>query len=216
MSCNLLVLEQTVEGKIATTPTISSIIAGVQVQEAMKLIHGLPTLASKGYVFEGMNHSSYVVEYTENPDCMSHYTLPQIVHLRESSEELTLAELRQRAQSDLGSPEVVIEFSRDVVQKFVCPACNEEEELYQPVGSVPFERAKCKKDGQLRTVVALHSYAGEAELGGRHVSKLGLPLLDVFIARTGPREIAYIPYGDVSQVLGPLASGQKASIALKS
>ena len=64
MSCNLLVLEPTVEGKVPTTPTISSIIAGVQVQEAVKLIHGLPTLASKGYVFEGMNHSSYVVEYT--------------------------------------------------------------------------------------------------------------------------------------------------------
>src|SRR6266478_5345022 len=144
MSCNLLVLEQDNEGKVPTTPTISSIIAGLEVQEAVKLIHGLPTLASKGYVFEGMNHSSYVVEYTQNADCMSHYTLPQIVHLRESSDDLTLAELRERAQSDFGSPDVVIEFSRDVVQKFVCPACKEEEELYQPVGSVPFERAKCK------------------------------------------------------------------------
>src|SRR5580704_5510766 len=71
MSCNQLALEPTVEGKTPTTPTISSIIAGVQVQEAVKLIHGLPTLASKGYVFEGMNHSSYVVEYTQNADCMS-------------------------------------------------------------------------------------------------------------------------------------------------
>jgi molybdopterin/thiamine biosynthesis adenylyltransferase len=75
MSCNLLLLEPAAEGKIPTTPTISSIIAGVQVQEAVKLIHGLPTLASKGYIFEGMNHSSYVVEYTSNADCMSHYTL---------------------------------------------------------------------------------------------------------------------------------------------
>jgi adenylyltransferase/sulfurtransferase len=188
----------------------------VQVQEAVKLIHGLPTLASKGYVFEGMNHSSYVVEYTENADCMSHYTLPLVVHLRESAEELTLGELRGRAQSDLGSPEVVIEFSRDVVQKFVCPACSQEEELYQPLGSVPFERAKCKNDGQLRTVVALHSYAGEAELSGRPLGRLGLPLLDAFVARTGEREIAYIPYGDAPQVLGPLASKQNVPVALKS
>ena len=205
MSCNLLVLEPTVEGKIPTTPTISSIIAGVQVQEAVKLIHGLPTLASKGYVFEGMNHSSYVVEYTQNADCMSHYTLPQIVHLPESSDDLTLAELRERAQSDLGSPDVVIEFSRDVVQKFVCPACKEEEELYQPVGSVPFERAKCNNDGQLRSVISLHSYSGEGELGGRSLSRLGLPLFDAFIARTAEREVAYIPYGDAPRVLGPLA-----------
>jgi adenylyltransferase/sulfurtransferase len=220
MSCNLLVLEPTVEGKVPTTPTISSIIAGVQVQEAVKLIHELPTLAGKGYVFEGMNHSSYVVEYTENADCMSHYTLPQIVHLRESSDELTLARLHERAQSDLKSADVVIEFSRDVVQKFVCPACNEEEELYQAVGSVPFERAKCLKDGHLRTVVSLHSYSGEADLGGKPLSQLGLPLLDVFVARCGEREIAYIPYGDARQVLGPLSldqrSDQKVPIALES
>src|SRR5437879_9352949 len=112
MSCNLLILEPKVEGKIPTTPTISSIIAGVQVQEAVKLIHGLPTLASKGYVFEGMNHTSYGVEYTQNADCMSHYTLPQIVHLEESSDELTLAALRDRARHEMRS-DVVIEFRRD-------------------------------------------------------------------------------------------------------
>ncbi len=206
MSCNLLVLEPTVEGKIPTTPTISSIIAGVQVQEAVKLIHGLPTLAGKGYIFEGMNHTSYVVGYTENADCMSHYTLPQVVHLPASSGELTLAQLHERARSDLQSANVVIEFSRDIVQKFVCPVCNEEEELYQPLGSVPFARAKCKNDGQLRTVVSLHSYSGEEELGGRPLHQLGLPLLDVFVARAGEREIAYIPYGDAQQVLGPLSS----------
>ncbi|HET6180939.1 MAG TPA: ThiF family adenylyltransferase [Candidatus Sulfotelmatobacter sp.] len=205
MSCNLLVLEPSVEGKIPTTPTISSIIAGVQVQEAVKLIHGLPTLASKGLVFEGMNHSSYVVEYTENPDCMSHYTLPKIIHLDQASAELTLEELRQRAQSDLGSSDVVIEFSRDVVQKFVCPACASEEELYQPVGSVPFEQAKCKTDGQLRTVISVHAYSGEQDLGSRALSRLGLPLLDVFTARSGDREIGYIPYGDAPLVLGELA-----------
>src|SRR5580700_1652859 len=128
MSCNLLMLEPVAEGKVPTTPTISSIIAGLEVQEAVKLIHGLPTLASKGYVFEGMNHSSYVVEYTENKDCMSHYTLPQVVHLKEGSDELTLGELAARARRDLTSSDVVIEFSRDVVQKFVCPDCREEEE----------------------------------------------------------------------------------------
>jgi molybdopterin/thiamine biosynthesis adenylyltransferase len=215
MSCNLLVLEPTVEGKIPTTPTISSIIAGIQVQEAVKLIHGMPTLASKGYVFEGMNHSSYVVEYTENSECMSHYTLPQIVHLNETSAELSLEELRQRAHSDLGSPDVVIEFSRDIVQKFVCPACKEEEELYRPVGSVTFEQAKCPKDGQLRAVISLHSYSGEEELRGRRLDTLGLPLFDLFTARAGEREIAYIPHGDAQVVLGPLASGQADPVQLK-
>lgn len=59
MSCNLLAHEDVKEGKVPTTPTIASIIAGIQVQEAVKLIHGSPTLAGKGFVFEGLNHTSY-------------------------------------------------------------------------------------------------------------------------------------------------------------
>ena len=205
MSCNLLVLEPAVEGKIPTTPTISSIIAGVQVQEAVKLIHGLPVLASKGFIFEGMNHSSYVVEYSANEECMSHYTLPKIVRLPETSAGLTLEELRRRAQGDLGSS-VVIEFSRDVLQKFVCPTCQQEEELYRPIGSVPFNQATCSKDGHLRTVISVHSYSGERELAGRALDQLGLPPLDIFTARAGETEIGYIPYGDAAAVLGSLAT----------
>ena len=108
MSCNLLMLEPIAEGKVPIIPTISSIIAGLEVQEAVKLILGLPTLASKGYVFEGKHHLSYVVEYTENKDCMSHYTLPQSVHLKDSSDELSLGELAARARRDLASADVVI------------------------------------------------------------------------------------------------------------
>jgi len=205
MSCNLLMLESAAEGKVPTTPTISSIIAGIEVQEAVKLMHGLPTLASKGFIFEGMHHSSYVVEYTANEDCMSHYTLPKIVHLPETSQELTLEELRRRAQAELGSSDVVIEFSREVLQKFVCPNCKQEEELYRPVGTVPFEQAACRTDGHLRTVISLNSYLGDSEQGERKLSDLGLPPLDVFIARSGDREIGYTPYGDAPGVLGSLA-----------
>ena len=104
MSCNLLTHEPNQQGRVPTTPTISSIIAGIQVQEAVKLLHGLPTLASKGYIFEGLNNSSYVVEYTENPDCFSHYTFDNIVQLQQRSSEITLEALLERARNDLPVP----------------------------------------------------------------------------------------------------------------
>src|SRR5580693_9958956 len=93
MSCNLLLHEATSEGRVPTTPTISSIIGGIQVQEAVKLLHGMPTLASKGYIFEGLHHTSYVVDYTENPECLSHYVLDKIVEIHQTSNELTLEQL---------------------------------------------------------------------------------------------------------------------------
>ena len=206
MSCNLLALEQNEEGKTPTTPTISSVIAGIQVQEAVKMIHGLPTLAGKGYIFEGLNHSSYTVEYTENPDCMSHYTVPDIIHLPESSSDLTLVELLERARADTDADDTVIEFSRDVIQKLICPACGEEEEMYAPAGKIRMQEATCPTDGQLRTVVSLHGFSGNEDFGYRRLDQLGLPLLDLFIARSAKREVGYIPYGDATQVLGALAA----------
>jgi len=205
MSCNLLLHEDVTEGKVPTTPTISSIIAGIQVQEAVKLIHGMPTLSGSGFVFEGLNHSSYRVEYTENPDCMSHYTLAEIVALPERSAELTLEQLWRRAAADLASEQVVIEFSRDVIHKLTCPGCGEEQEFFAPAGSVSYEAGRCAKDGQMRVVHAIHGYDGTQSFGNRTLTELGLPLFDIFTARNEEREIGYLLNGDAEAVLGPLA-----------
>ncbi len=205
MSCNLLTRESNVEGKVPTTPTISSIIAGIQVQEAVKLIHGLPTLAGHGFVFEGLNHTSYRVEYTANADCMSHYTLERITDCPERASQLTLADLWERGKRDLGTQEVTIEFSRDVVHKLVCAECRSQEERFATVGSIAFEEGKCPKDGQMRTVVAIHSYSGSEAYGARTLDQLGLPLFDIFTARSGEREIGYLIAGDREEILGPYA-----------
>jgi adenylyltransferase/sulfurtransferase len=207
MSCNLLTLESDTEGKVATTPTISSIIAGLQVQEAVKLLHGLPVLSGKGFIFEGLNHSSYKVEYTENPECMSHYTFAEVIPLQETSRDLTLAELLARARRELGAQDVVLEFSRDVIHKLVCPGCGAEEELFAAVGAVPYARGKCPIDGQMRAVITAHGYSGKEPFGDRTLDQLGLPLYDVFAARSPEREVAYLIAGDEKQVLGQMATG---------
>jgi adenylyltransferase/sulfurtransferase len=202
MSCNLLVRDANPAGKVPTTPTISSIIAGVEVQEAVKLAHGLPVLAGKGLVFEGLNHTSYVVEYTENPDCQSHYTLPLILQIDRHSDEITLHELWQHASTQIGG-EVTLEFSRDVISRLVCPSCkkNEEEIIFAPVGSVDYERGFCPADGKMRVVETIHSYSGKEWYGMRKLSQLGLPVFDIYTARCDGREIGFLIAGDRDEVL---------------
>jgi adenylyltransferase/sulfurtransferase len=209
MSCNLLTREPSIEGKVPTTPTISSIIAGIQVQEAVKLIHGIPTLSGQGFVFEGLHHTSYRVDYTENPECMSHYTLQRIVELPQRSEDLTLDGLAQIARRDLGSSEVAIEFSRDVIHKLVCAQCGAEEELFVPVGSVEYEQGRCPRDGQMRVVETLHGFSGKETFGDRALHRMGLPLFDIFTARSGESEIGYLFGGDRTRVLGSAAGTGK-------
>jgi molybdopterin/thiamine biosynthesis adenylyltransferase len=213
MSCNLLALENDPEGKVATTPTISSIIAGLEVQEAVKLLHGLPVLAGKGFVFEGLNHTSYKVEYTENPACMSHYTLGEIVAIEETSPAITLRDLLARARRQLGAQDVTVEFSRDVIHKLVCPNCRDQEELFAAVGTVPYKRGACPACGHMRAVITAHSYTGAESFGERSLDRLGLPLFDVFTARSAEKELAYVIAGDEPAVLGPLAMAAANSLA---
>ncbi len=207
MSCNLLAHRSDAEGKVPTTSTISSIIAGIQVQEAVKLLHGLPTLASRAFIFEGLNHTSYTVEYTENPDCMSHYTMPELVHLPEPSAAWTLDGLWKRAQRDLGCAEVTLEFSRDVIWRLVCPRCGAIEERFAAVGSVLYEEGPCSCSGQRRVVETIHGYNGSEAWGSRRLTEIGLPLLDIFVARSNEREIGYLLEGDREAVLGAVAAG---------
>ncbi len=71
-SCALLSRGEMEQGKVPTTPTTASIIAGVQVQEAVKYLHGLDVIAGQGFVFDGTHHQSYLVRYTRKDDCPAH------------------------------------------------------------------------------------------------------------------------------------------------
>jgi adenylyltransferase/sulfurtransferase len=191
MSCNLLTREDMDLGKTPTTPTTSSVIAGIQVQEALKLLHGLPVLGGKGFVFEGMNHSSYVVEYTPQGECFSHETY-QV--------DTTLMDLHHFARTELGSDEIVLEFSRDIIHLLRCPRCGTIMEVFACVGSLSAEEGKCPNDGAMREVVTAHSFSGRESYGSRTVTDVGLPLHDVFVARSAETEIQILINGDRSEV----------------
>src|SRR5262249_46989859 len=116
-------------------------------------------------------------------------------------------QLLQRARQDLGlknndSQEVVVEFSRDVVHKLACAGCGAEEEIFAAVGTVAYARGRCPACGQMRQVITAHAYTGAETYGKRTLDQLGLPLFDVFSARSAERELAYLIAGDAEAVLG--------------
>lgn len=210
MSCNLLTRADEEQGKVATTPTTSSVIAGIQVQEALKLLHGLPTLSGKGYVFEGLRHTSYVTEYTPDPDCQSHYVFDRVVRLKERSDTLTAEALCRLASRELRSEEVTIEFSRDIIWKLVHPVTGAEEERFAPLGGVSYKEGRDPADGVLREVVTRHGFtlgelAASPALARRRLADWGLPLYDAFVARSPESEVAFVMEGDAPQVLQSLA-----------
>jgi adenylyltransferase/sulfurtransferase len=204
-SCNLLTRTEMETGKTPTTPTISSIIAGVQCQEAVKMIHGIQTMAGKGWVFSGLSTDSYQTEYQRKPNCYSHDTLDEIVPLDETSDSITLAELLERARALCGD-KAEIELSRDVLEKLVCPKCGHSEQLFQSLGKIRATQATCPKcNDNHREPVLFNRIRGHEHFLSSTPAQIGLPPMDILIVRAADRSIGLELSGDAPHVLGPLA-----------
>jgi len=185
-SCALLTHEQMAEGKIPTTPTSSAIIAGVQVQELLKLLHadrGLPTLAGKCYVFNGLTHDSYVVEYQRKPDCMSHDTYESIEERPWSAKNITLSSLLENIKSELGE-NAVIDFDRDIVTYASC-SCGEKKDIFMPLHKLRGHDIQCPVCGKAMNFDTVHTISGSEDFLGKTPFEIGIPLLHIISGRCG-------------------------------
>ncbi|MBR1899304.1 MAG: ThiF family adenylyltransferase [Oscillospiraceae bacterium] len=185
-SCALLTHEQMAEGKIPTTPTSSSVIAGIQVQELLKILHkerNLPTLAGKGFVFNGLTHDSYVVEYQEKPDCMSHDTYDEIIEKNWSVKDITLKVLLLEIQAEMGET-AVIDFDRDIATYGHCN-CGEHISLFMPVHKLRGNMLTCPKCGQQMSFDSIHSINGSEDFLNMTPEQIGIPPLHIICGRVG-------------------------------
>lgn len=185
-SCALLTHEQMNEGKIPTTPTSSAIIAGVQVQELLKLLHSdrnLPTLAGKCYVFNGLTHDSYVVEYQRKPDCMSHDTYENITEKNWSVKSKKLIDMLCEIRSEMGES-AVLELGRDIATKATC-SCGSEKDLYFPVHKLRDQDIVCSKCGNTMNFETVHSVNGSEDFIEKTAFEIGIPPLDIIGGRVG-------------------------------
>lgn len=204
-SCALLTNEEMNEGKIPTTPTSSAVIAGIQVQELLKLLHrdrGLPTLAGKCFVFNGLTHDSYVAEYQRKPDCMSHDTYDEIEKKPWSVSQTPMRQIIQEIRSDLGE-NAVLDLDRDIATYAVC-SCGETTDLFLPVHKLRGKDLVCPKCGKQMSFDSFHTLYGTETFLDRTPELLGIPPLHIVAGRCG-MEMRYYEFSDdVEPVLGKL------------
>lgn len=201
-SCALLTHEQMAEGKIPTTPTSSSVIAGIQVQELLKILHkerDLPTLAGKGFVFNGLTHDSYVVEYQEKPVCMSHDTYDEIIEKNWSVKDITLKVLLLEIQAEMGET-AVIDFDRDIATYGHCN-CGEYISLFMPVHKLRGNMLTCPKCGQQMSFDSVHSINGSEDFLNMTPEQIGIPSLHIICGRVGMNCKYYEFTADVPEYL---------------
>jgi len=203
-SCNLLKREEMEEGRVPTTPTVASVIGAIQCQEAVKYLHGLNVLAGKGFVFDGISHNSYVVEYQRNPDCMSHTPPKEIVEVPRKSSQITLGELLHHASEDLGNG-CQLQLNHDIVSEFKCVECGYDRRPFKPLESIRRSEATCPRCQRIMAADHFHLITGEEDFLDRTLSEIGLPPFDVVTASREGEERHYLVAGDEEEAMGELA-----------
>lgn len=192
-ACSLLTREEMLTGKVPTTVTSASVIAAMQVQEAIKLLHADRldyTFAGKGFVFNGLTHDSYTVTYPRREHCLSHDTYPRDAW-SPVAPELTLGELLIRATHELGA-NAVIDLEHDVVLSLACPDCTREEPINRTLTSLTAKEALCPDCGGARVPRFAHTVSSQgSSLCKLTAEQLRLPPYDVVTGRLGEERRFY-------------------------
>ena len=204
-SCALLSRSEIELGKVPTTPTTSSVIAGIQTQEAVKLLHGLDLLSGRGFVFDGVHHQSYTVEYTRKDDCPSHDAFEPIDILDWSIAATKAGDLLERVRGDLGS-DAVIETNQDLLDSLYCAACDRRETSRESPGRVNESAARCPVCGGDRIPKFYHTISvNDRDLLDVTLGSLGVPAWEILTGRSRANQRFYEFRGDRTATLGSLA-----------
>lgn len=199
-SCQLLARQNVLLGKVPTTPTIASIIGGMQSQEVLKLIHDMPVEAGKVVHFNGLTNHMHTTAYVPREECESHWTYGEITELPARAERVTLEDLLKIARADLG-PDAMIELDQELVISLECPSCHSLEEVLRPVSEITFEAGHCPTCGELREAQFTHMITGEENFLHRTLANVGVPPLHILRAHNGFEYRFYELTGDLPEAL---------------
>ena len=189
-SCPLLKQEDVQQGRVPTSPTIASIIGGMQVQEALKLLHSLPTDEGAAMVFNGAANNYYKSKFTVREDCLSHETYEDIVPLP-VTHQASLAELveafRERYPESIGEETPSLILDRDFLIELNCRGCDQSKKVNLPLCLVGSSEGLCESCAQPLHPVTTCEIDLNSELASQPLKSTGVPDRDILKLRVGEK-----------------------------
>ncbi len=194
-SCMLLGIDEIEQGKIPTTPTIASVIAGVQVQEAVKYLHNrddLKLLSGKGFIFNGSINDSYNIEYQRNEDCPSHYTFEDIHKLEKKFDEVKISDIISYGKKHFGSDDFMIEFNNEIVYELTDENNIPVKEFFANLNLMSVKDVK-REDESLLKISSFHNFNSLSDSAGKYsdikITDMKIPFNDILTIRKDENEI---------------------------
>jgi len=193
-SCPLLRRDQILEGKVPTAPTIASMMAALEVQEALKLLHGLPVAAGSALVFNGVSNQFYSTRLPFRDDCLSHESYPEPVELALSA-SATVAALFDAARGAGLAGHLTLVLDRDLVTTIDCPRCGWQTEVQRPRTRVALAESLCPNCHEPARPEIISSLGEESPLLGFPLERVGIPPYDI-VRIDGAEESGFFLLGE--------------------
>lgn len=180
-ACSLLSIEEVASGKVPTTATSSSVVAGLQSQEAVRILSGgTSPLNNRGWFMIGESFDTYIVDYQEDDWCGAHedYSGFKISHHH------IFQSLRQCAESHLQfQEEYEIQFEEMIIRDAQCLDCQIKLELNRLSTSVIAQQIECPACRKTMGLNASQIISCTDPLIDTDLSTLGLAKFDVLTIR---------------------------------
>ncbi len=208
-SCPLLRQEDLQAGKVPTAPTISSMIGGLQAQEALKLIHNLPVLAGEALIYNGVACQFYRTRFQRRDDCMSHETYAEPRELPLQIASTSAAQLLAAACDAAGMPLATsrLVLDRDLVVSIDCIPCGRSRPVMKTQTQVGVRQAYCPECRQIARPNITHVVEVASELAASRLCELGIPPYDMVRIESATQEGIFLLTGDRCAVIPSLERG---------
>ncbi|WP_165073417.1 ThiF family adenylyltransferase [Paludisphaera rhizosphaerae] len=194
-SCPLLRRDDILAGKVPTAPTIASMMASLQVQEALKLLHGMAVAGGTAMVFNGVGNQFYTTKLPFREDCLSHETYPQPIELAIGNDATVRDLFNAAADEGLEGP-ASLALDRELVEAVECPRCGGRRELMRPRTTVRQAEAECPDCRQPGRPVVVSAIGEDSPLASRTLAQVGVPRFDVVRVDGGGSSRFFLLAGD--------------------
>jgi adenylyltransferase/sulfurtransferase len=175
-SCPLLRRDEILEGKVPTAPTIASMMAALEVQEALKILHDLNVVGGVAHVYNGVGNQFYTTRLPFREDCLSHESYDHVQPVDLSAEDTATA-LFEHARCSL-SGKLSIALDRELVTAIEWPQSARRVDVLQPRARVG-SRQSLDEFGNAGVPILHSTIAEDEHLASYRMAALGIPPYDI-------------------------------------
>ncbi|MDW8217618.1 MAG: ThiF family adenylyltransferase [Acidobacteriota bacterium] len=120
-SCEQVRRRYLAEERLPTIQVTSALTSALQVQEALKVIHGEPVAFGVRYVYNGWTHGFHAITLPYDPYCLAHGRLETVIELPLGA-DATLEQTLDVLEETLGDG-VQVHLDRRYIRRIACRRC---------------------------------------------------------------------------------------------